>query len=112
MMSLLAMSLGLRFCVRRKGRTGGSGWVRPKGANSMAASGLVLRSDLVGTGRAISVLFGINGVRNKRSHLAGPPFPELKARFSATAGWHFSRDLTRCLLIGGCGRSHESVKYG
>jgi len=26
--------------------------VHPKGANSMAASGLVFRSDLVGTGRA------------------------------------------------------------
>ena len=80
-MSLLAMSLGLRFCVSRKGRTGGGGWVHPKGANSMAASGLILRSDLVGTGRAISVLFGINGIRNKRSHLVGPPFPEFKARF-------------------------------
>jgi len=79
--------------------------VHPKGANSMTASGLVLRSDLVGTGRAISVLFGINGVRNKRSHLAGPQFPEFKAHFSATAGWHFSRDLTRRLLIGGCGQS-------
>ena len=32
--------------------------------------------------------------------------PEFKARFSATAGWHFSRDLTRRLLIGGCGQSH------
>ena len=53
-----------------------------KGANSMAVSGLILRSDLVGTGRAISVLFGIYGVRNKRSHLVGPPFPEFKARFS------------------------------
>ena len=30
--------------------------------------------------------FGINGVRKKRSHLVGPPFPEFKARFSATAG--------------------------
>jgi len=59
MMSLLAMSLGLRFCVSRKGGTGGGGWVHPKGANSMAASGLVFRSDLVGTGRAISILFGI-----------------------------------------------------
>jgi len=39
--------------------------VRLKGANSMAASGLVFGSNLVGTGRAISVLFGINGVRNK-----------------------------------------------
>ena len=86
--------------------------MHPKGANSMATSGLVLRSDLVGTGRAISVLFGINGVRNKRSHLVGPPFPELKAHFSATAGWHFSRDLTRRLLIGGCSQSHVSVKSG
>ena len=54
MMSLPAMS-------SRKGGTGGGGWVHPKGANSMAASGLVLRRDLVG--RAISVLFGINGVK-------------------------------------------------
>ena len=83
-----------------------------KGANSMAASGLVLRSDLVGTGRAISVLFSINGVRNNRSHLVGPPFPEFKARFSATAGWLFSRDLPTCLLIGRCGHRHVSVKYG
>ena len=65
----------------------------------------MFRSDLVGTGRAISVLFGINGVRNKRSHLVGPPFPEFKARFSATVAWHFSRELTRRLLIGGCGQS-------
>ena len=51
---------------------------KEKGANSMATSGLILRSDMVGTGKAISVLFGINGVRNKRSHLVGPPFPEFK----------------------------------
>ena len=109
MMSLLAMSLGLRFSVSRKGGTGGGGWVHPK---SMATSGLVFRSDLVGTGRAISILFGINGVRNKRSHPVGPPFPEFKARLLATAGWHFSRDLIRHLLIGGCGQSHVSAKYG
>jgi len=78
MMSLLAMSLGLRFCVCRKGRTGGGGWVHPKGANSMAASGLVFRSNLVGTGRAISVLFGINGATNKRSHPVGPSFPRVE----------------------------------
>jgi len=77
--------------------------VHPKGANSMAASGLVFRSNMVGTGRAISIFFGINGVRNKRSHLVGPPFPEFKAYFSVMAVWHFSRDLTRCLL--GCGQS-------
>jgi len=60
--------------------------VHPKGANSTATSGLVFKSNLVGIGRAISILFGINGVRNKRSHLVGPPFPEFKARFSARAG--------------------------
>ena len=78
----------------------------------MATSGLVFRSNLVGIGRAISILFGTNGVRNQRFHLVGPPFPEFKACFSATAGWHFSRDLTRHLLIGGCGESHVSAKHG
>ena len=80
-----------------------------KGANSMVASGLVSRNDLVGTGRAISIVFGINGVRNKQSHLVGPPFPVFKAGFSAVAGWHFSGDLARC---GGCGHSYVSVKDG
>ena len=40
MMSLLVMSFGDRFCFNRKGGIGGGGWVHPKGANSMAASGL------------------------------------------------------------------------
>ena len=65
MMSLPAMTSRDRFCVSRKGGTEGGGWVHPKGANSMAASGLIFRSDLVGTVRAISILFGIDGVRNK-----------------------------------------------
>ena len=48
--------------------------MHPKGANSMAMSGLACRKALVGTGRAVSVLFGINGLRNKPSYLVGPPF--------------------------------------
>jgi len=63
MMSLSTMSLGLRFCMSRKGGTGGDGWVHPKGANSMVMSGLISRNDLVGIRRAISVLFGINGIQ-------------------------------------------------
>ena len=72
MMSLPAMSLVLRLCMSRKGGTGGGGWVHPaeragqgvhpEGANSMFTSGLVFRSGLVVTGKAISILFGINGV--------------------------------------------------
>jgi len=86
-MSLPTMSLGLRFCMSRKGGTGGGHLVHPKGANNMATSGLVFRSDLVGTGRAISILFGIDGVRNKQSHLVKPPFPEFKAHsFSYCSG--------------------------
>jgi len=73
--------------------------VHPKCANSMAASWLISRNDLVGTGRAISILFGINGGRSERSHLVGPPFPAFKACFSAMAGWHFSGDLSRHLLL-------------
>ena len=76
--------------------------MHPKGANMMAASGIMCIN--IGTGRAISVRFGINGVRNKHSHLVGPPFPAFKAHSSATAGWHCLRDLTRHLLIGGCGQ--------
>ena len=50
MMSHPAMSLGDRLCVSRKGGTGGGGWVHPKGANSMAASGLSFEEPLVGAG--------------------------------------------------------------
>ena len=60
MMSLPAMFFGDRFYFSRKGRIGGGEWVHLKGANGMANPGLS-----VGTGRAISVLFGLNGVRNK-----------------------------------------------
>ena len=63
MMSHPAMSLGDRFCDSRKGGTGGGGWVHPEGANSMAVSGLHDRKVLVGTGRATSAVFGINGLR-------------------------------------------------
>ena len=86
--------------------------MHPNGADSMAISGLVSRNNLVGTRRAISILFGINAVTNEQSHIVGPPFPAFKARFSAIAGWHFSRDLTRCLIIGGCDQTPVSFKDG
>ena len=68
--------------------------MHPKGANSMAMSGLTCRMALVGTGRAISVLFGINGLGNKPSYLVGPPFLVFMACFS---GWHFPRALIESL---------------
>ena len=62
-MSHPGMSLGRRVCVSSKGRAGGGGWVLSKGANRMAVSGLRGRKVLAGTGRAISIVFGINGRR-------------------------------------------------
>jgi len=38
-----------RFCFSRKGGTGGGGWVHPKGADSMAVSGLRFENALVGS---------------------------------------------------------------
>jgi len=89
--------------MSRKGGTEGGGWVHPKDANSMAVSGLAYTKDLVSAGSAISVLFGINGHKNKLSYLVGPPFLVFMAPFSATPGWHFLRCLIESLLIGGCG---------
>ena len=75
-----------------------------KVVNYMAKSGPDCRNNFVGTsGKVISILFGINGVINKWSHLVGPPFPVFKAHFSFMAGWYFSRVLIGSLLIGGCG---------
>ena len=74
--------------------------------------GLSLEATWLALGGPFLSLFGINGVKNKQSHLVGPPFPEFKVRFSAMASWHFSQDLTRRLLIVGCGQSHVSAKHG
>ena len=92
-LSLLAMSFNLEIGSASaewagQGKVGGwRHWVHPKGVSSMATSGLISRNNLVGTGRrAISALFGVNGVRNKQSNLVGPPFPAFKARFLAVTG--------------------------
>ena len=71
--------------------------MHPKDANSMAMSGLACRMALVGTGRAISVPFGINGLRNKSSYLVRPPFLVFMACFSVIPGWHFPRALIESL---------------
>ena len=92
-MSLPAMFLILRFCVSRKGRTGGVGWVHPKGANSMAVSGLACRKDLVGIGEVISGFFGVNKLRNKPSYLVGPPFLAFTAYFFSYARLAFLESL-------------------
>ena len=80
-MSLPAMSFGDRFCFSRRGGIEGGGWVYPKGANGMVVSGFISRNNLAGTGRAISVPFGLNGVRNFLILLA---FPLMEAQGYST----------------------------
>ena len=48
--------------------------------------------------------------RNKRSHLVRPPFPALNTHFLPTAGGPLSQDVTRCLLISGCGQGHDLLR--
>ena len=103
--------------MSRMGGTGGGGWVQVGGCTRRVQTawprqGSSLEATWLALGGPFLFFFDINGVRNQRSHLVGAPFPEFKARFSAMAGWHFSRDLTRRLLIGGCGQSHVSAKHG
>ena len=69
------MSFGDRFCVSRKGGTGGGGWVHLLSANSMAVSWLGCRKAMVGTEWSIPLLFGINELRSKLCRLVGRPFP-------------------------------------
>jgi len=81
-----------------------------KGANSMTVSGLACRKALLGTGRAISVLFGISRLRNKPSCRPRASISSVYVWpfFSATSGWHFLRALIESSLIGGCGWSDVS----
>jgi len=72
--------------------TGGSGWVHPKGANSMAASGRDYRKALVGTGWAISLVC-MNRLRKQTCGFVGPPFLTMM---------HFSRSA---LVV--IGKSHD-----
>ena len=58
--------------------------MHPKGANSMAVSGLRGRKVLVSTGKAISAIFGINGLRKYLSCLVG------RASISSVHGPFFS----------------------
>jgi len=73
-MSLPAMTFGDRFCFSRKGGIGGGGWVHPKGADSMAISGLCFENALVGSEWATAVLLCMNRLRKQSSCPARHPF--------------------------------------
>jgi len=61
------MTSGDMFCFSRKGGIGGGGWVHPKGADSMAVSGLRFENPLVGSEWATAVLLSTNELRKQSS---------------------------------------------
>jgi len=69
-MSLPAMTFG-----EQKRRDRGSRVGAPKGADSMAVSGLHFGNALVGSGWATAVLLCRNGLREQSSHRARHTFP-------------------------------------
>ena len=63
-----------RFCVSRKGGTGGGGWGHPQGDMHMVAARLGCQSAMVGTGWANSCLGCMDRLRKRYSHLVGGSF--------------------------------------
>ena len=78
------MTFGDGFCFSRKGGIGGSGWVYPKGADSMAVSGISFRKALVGSGWVTAVLLCTNRLKKKSSCPARCPFPA--GKYSSQSG--------------------------
>jgi len=72
--SLPAMTFRDSFCFSRKGRIGGVGWVHPKGADSMAVSGLRFENAFVGSEWATAVLLCTNRLRKQSSCNSQRPF--------------------------------------
>ena len=111
-MSLPAMSLGLRFCSSRKSESGGGGHVSTLGLGNMAASGLSCRKPLISPGLAISLLLCMKGLRKQysgcRASISGS-----EAIFSLCTGDHWPRHMTiASSLDSGCVLSFECVQDG
>ena len=87
-----------KFCVTRKGATGGGGWSHPQSAVCMAATRLGCKRTVVGTGWANSCPGCMSKDRKHYSHLEGGSF------LAGKVSWAPSRRLTTestdyCMLV-------------
>ena len=99
--------LRTRFCVSRKGGTGGGGWGHLQRDMHMVAARLGLQSTMAGTGWANSRPSCMDRLRKRYSHLVGGSF------LAGKAAWALSRVLTiACLLMSRCGQGHKSACKG
>ena len=94
--------LARRFCVSRKGGTGGGGWGHPQDAVHMAAARLGCKRTIVGAGWANSWAGCMSKLRKLYSHHSGGTF--LAGKPSLALSVCQSRVLTiACSLMSGRG---------
>ena len=113
-MSLPAMSLCLRFCTSRKGRTGGGGRVPTWAQIAWLRLGLVVENTWLALGGSSLLLLCMNGLRKQSSGHVGPPFLAVKLfSCSYVRGNHWQRAMTiERSVDSGCGLSHKSAQDG
>ena len=90
--------LARRFCVSRKGGTGGGGWGHPQGAMYMMIVRLGCKSNMVGTGLANSRPGCMSRLRKCYSHLLGGSFLAGKASW-ALSGCLPTESADYCMLV-------------
>ena len=90
-------ALAHRFCVSRKGGTGGGGWGHPQGAVHMAAARLGCKRAMVGTEWANSRPGCMNRHRKCYSHLRGVWQGRLHAW--TLSGYLPNENADYCMLI-------------
>ena len=91
-------ALAYRFCVSRKGGTGGGEWGYPQGAVHMAAARLGCKRTMVGTGWANSRPGCMSRLRKCYSHLSGGSFLAGKASW-ALSGCLPIESADHCMLV-------------
>ncbi len=99
--SLGEFSPGDRFCTTRKGGMQGGEWVHLKGENGVMQPWVGHRKPLLGAGRAVSLVFCMNGRRKQPCHLVGLHFKRPWLSLCARVGWYCLRKYS---LVSGRGQ--------
>ena len=87
-----------RFCVSRKGGTGGGGWGRLQGDMHIVAARLGCQSVMVGTRWANSCPGCMNRLRKRYSHLVGGSFLAGKVAWTLS-GCMTTESADYCMLV-------------
>ena len=100
---IVSVRYARRFCVSRKGGTGGGGtggggWCHPQGDMHMVAARLGCQSTMVGTGWANSCPGCMDRLRKHYSHLVGGSFLAGKVAWTLS-GCVTTESAEYCMLV-------------